>query len=318
MVDSLTIGLTVGLLVPAALLVIACVLWRHARARRLPATLLEVPHQTSKRVFLIRHGESEYNVWRKRSLRNGTALCVCDPFIFDPRLSPRGAQQAAQLRVELEQRALPEQIELVVCSPLTRALQTCALGFGLSTGSLTGEEPSDSNHHHQRRVLVCALPRERLDKAGDVGLPTEELRKRLPGDVFTFDEGSMSTERWWEGGGGGGDAETRSVQRESMAHLHARVAAFRAWLLGRPESCIAVVGHSAFFKAFMGSWSKPRNCEVCEVVVTPAGVHRVAGRKPPAAGEESNVGGPSRASRASIRAEDARRSRASTLATSKV
>jgi broad specificity phosphatase PhoE len=315
MADSLTVGLCVGLLVPAALVCIACVLWRH-RARRL--ALLELPDQKSKRVILIRHGESEYNVWRKQSLRNGTALCVCDPLIFDPRLSPRGVQQAVQLRAELEQRGLPEQIELLVCSPLTRALQTCALGFGLDCRSFTEQAAAQPNANPHRRALVCALPRERLDKAGDVGLPTEELRKRLPAGVFTFDEGSMGTERWWEGGGGGGDAETRSVQREKMAHMHTRVAAFRAWLLARPEGCIAVVGHSAFFKSFMGSWSKPRNCEICEVVVTTSAVHRAAAGAHGACAEETlqlRSGGPSWES---LRGTDHTRSRASTLATSKV
>ena len=42
----------------------------------------------------------------------------------------------------------------------------------------------------------------------------------------------------------------------------ARIGQFRLWLAERPEKVIAVVGHSNFFKFYLGMAEKLRNCEV--------------------------------------------------------
>ncbi|RYE56220.1 MAG: hypothetical protein EOP48_08510 [Sphingobacteriales bacterium] len=41
-----------------------------------------------------------------------------------------------------------------------------------------------------------------------------------------------------------------------------RIALFTEWLLNRPESCIVVVGHSAFFRDMLSTELKLKNFEV--------------------------------------------------------
>lgn len=210
---------------------------------------------SGKRVILIRHAESLYNAWRTKSFRNGSFLIVCDPMIFDPQLSKKGENQAARLRQELHRSGIHAEIDLIVTSPLSRAIQTCVKGFALDSDTPLTNCP----------VVACALHRERLDTSGDVGVPLEQLRESAP-SCIDFEDDSLDGD-WWEGGGGRWDAVSQEVHKENWCHAHARVLAFRSWLLQRPEPCIAVVGHSAFFKVFMGASHKLRNCEFCEVVV---------------------------------------------------
>eukprot|EP00949_MAST-11_sp_MAST-11-sp1_P002857 g2857.t1 len=171
--------------------------------------------------------------------------------IYDPCLSGNGVAQAEKLRGDIGQSAdMKSSIELIVASPLTRAIETAKIAFALDSEAPLVNAPA----------LVCSLHRERLDTSGDVGMPTSELRQRY-GDIFQFDDPTMGEEVWWQGGGGSGDAESKTVSKERWAHARQRVAKFQEWLLARPEHCIAVVGHSAFFKSLLGASRKLRNCE---------------------------------------------------------
>ena len=86
-----------------------------------------------KRVILVRHAESTWNEWRKRtSLCNGDlCCCVMDPGFVDPALSGRGIRQCARLRDRVEAKKLLQRVDLIVCSPLGRALDTCKAGFAV-------------------------------------------------------------------------------------------------------------------------------------------------------------------------------------------
>ena len=113
----------------------------------------------TKDVYFIRHGESMYNKWRRESFRNPCVLCcVCDPKLFDAGLSPAGEAQVRALHGELRSAQHPwlDEVELVVTSPLTRAIETPSELFS-------------RNHHTSRpraprtRAMVC-LPANRLRK----------------------------------------------------------------------------------------------------------------------------------------------------------
>lgn len=82
---------------------------------------------TPKTLYCIRHGESTFNEWRKRSLWTCTWICISDPEISDAPLSARGQTQVVQLRHQLEKHGWGQKIEKVFISPLTRAIDT-ALG----------------------------------------------------------------------------------------------------------------------------------------------------------------------------------------------
>jgi len=49
---------------------------------------------------------------------------------------------------------------------------------------------------------------------------------------------------------------------DRLGELLTRIAQFREWLASRPESVIVVVGHSNFFKYYLGMSEKLKNCEV--------------------------------------------------------
>lgn len=46
-----------------------------------------------KTLYLVRHGESTFNEWRKQSLRDFSWLWVRDPMIIDAPLSVKGKEQ---------------------------------------------------------------------------------------------------------------------------------------------------------------------------------------------------------------------------------
>ena len=79
---------------------------------------------TAKTLLLVRHGITEMNVYLGTS-GYGTPGFV-DPGKWDTRLTPDGEAQAKKLRTVLQD----EQIDLLVSSPLTRALLTADLALG--------------------------------------------------------------------------------------------------------------------------------------------------------------------------------------------
>jgi len=181
------------------------------------------------RIVCIRHGESTFNAAHR--LGGG------DPGHRDARLTPRGQAQAREAR----QRLTDIPFELVVVSPLTRAIETAAIVFG--------EHPS------QPRVLVEVLHRECQESSCDVGRATSEIAAEFP----HLDVGHLP-EIWWHAEPG---CEVGGYPVEPRHLFDARVAGFRGWLRTRPESTIAVVGHGTFFYHLTGTFLE--NCATIEL-----------------------------------------------------
>ena len=128
-------------------------------------------------------------------------------------------------------------VDLVVVSPLRRALQTYDLGL--------------RPHLQDRNIPVVALPHaaERLYLISDVGSPVQELEKEFP--YVNFDEIEDPTRPWWWTPAGGAYTEWRPVGRrqryacpgEPAADFAARMQRFQEWLDRRPEQKIVVVCH---------------------------------------------------------------------------
>lgn len=178
----------------------------------------------AKDVFLIRHGQSTFNVLYEAS--------GVDPLHFDAPLSELGAAQVADSRCAAETLG----VELVVTSPLMRALET-AMG-------LFGAAPVP--------ILVSSLHRERLANSCDIGKPPAVLSETFP----TLDFGHLD-ETWWHDG----EADHRGVAVEPDTVFMGRVEAFTRWIAARPEHTVAVVGHGTFFHRMTG-----RHLENCEVI----------------------------------------------------
>ena len=185
---------------------------------------------TTTRIVCIRHGESTFNAAHRATGE--------DPNHRDARLTPRGEAQAKAAQARL--RDIP--FELVVVSPLTRAIQTAALLF--------------DGHPAEPRLLVEVLHRECQESSCDVGRATSELAADFP----HLDVGHLP-EIWWHAEEGA--ALTFGLPIEPRPLFDRRVAGFREWLRARPEKTIAVVGHGTFFYHLTGTFLE--NCASIEL-----------------------------------------------------
>lgn len=180
-----------------------------------------------KSVFLIRHGESTFNSIYARTL--------VDPNLIDAPLSPLGETQVAQAR----DKAQALNVELVVTTPFTRALQTARGLFG-----------------EAHPLVIECLHRERVIASCDIGRSPRLLAADFPDLCFDH-----IGDPWWHCE----DVDDNGIPQEPLDVVHDRIEQFRAWLRTRPEQRIAVVGHSAFFFHMTGH--KFANCEILETTV---------------------------------------------------
>ena len=115
-------------------------------------------------MFLVRHGESEFNQAFRKTKR--------DPGIIDPPLTPLGIRQIQQTADFFRDK----DIQFCVSSPYQRALQTSAMLFDLTSRNLT----------------VNFLVGEQFGFSCDIGSPRSELEKKWPQIDF-----ENLTEVWW-------------------------------------------------------------------------------------------------------------------------
>lgn len=194
-----------------------------------PEGSIERPQVSQKQVYVVRHGESTFNT---RQDRDG------DPLDFDARLTDRGCQQAATVASHIIDLAP----DLIVSSPLTRALQTAQI-------VARGRVP----------VLVEPLVREWQLRSCDIGRPASILQHEFP--AFSF---AHLPERWWYEDIDGESAEPRDVIVEPRELFFDRVHQFRRWLQRHPAKNIVVVGHYTFF-IYLAK-RKLGNCELVPLI----------------------------------------------------
>jgi len=185
-----------------------------------PSDLPQEAMLRQQRVFLVRHGEGLHNATRNYKL-------------VDPSLTDRGFAQAKALKED------PRLVgaDLVVVSPLLRALQTALTIFGPSP---------------QGRFMISSLHSEIARSKCDRGRPKGEIAADLP-DIVAWDGFEDLPERWM------------LPRSDDKRWRQVRLPAFRAWLTARPEKHVVVVGHCEFFKGVCGRALD--NCEVFEVPV---------------------------------------------------
>lgn len=180
----------------------------------------------SKTVHLIRHGQSTFNAFMSLHGR--------DPMYFDAPLSPLGEEQAARLVNHF--RAVD--VELVVTTPFTRAIQTASAGF----------------REKDVPLLVSPHHRELLAASCDVGRSPNLLANEFPELDFT-----ALSDPWWHV-----EADHPGpFAREPEADFMERMKRFKGWIASRPEQDIAVVGHGMFFYHLTGTFLE--NAEVMTI-----------------------------------------------------
>lgn len=118
-----------------------------------------------KKVYLIRHGVAKHNVPDPHTGEHPDI--ANDITLTDPPLIPQGILQARVLGENLKRGGVRDTIDLVVCSPLSRCLQTAGYIFpnhfrrmpqdsvvaNPSRDDLIDVQMGDSEGHHSHAVL---------------------------------------------------------------------------------------------------------------------------------------------------------------------
>ena len=123
----------------------------------------------------------------------------------DSPLSPRGVRQAQNLSNQLlnkraQYQNVMNEIDLIVVSPLTRALQTTELGLKPYFDSIDPNREQGSNVASNFIPPIIALPyaAERLYLISDVGMSTSKLKARFPYVDFESEfQTKEEKEKWW-------------------------------------------------------------------------------------------------------------------------
>ena len=139
--------------------------------------------------------------------------------IVDPVLTEEGKAQVSRARAVLAPSVA--EFELVIVSPLTRAVET-ALGIFSGSGV---------------PMLVTPLLRERLGTRCDEGRTKAELLNDFP-CMASWEGTDELRELWWS--------------HQTEWDLFTRVDALRELIDARPERTIAVVGHGRIFSLLLG------------------------------------------------------------------
>ena len=176
-----------------------------------------------KKVYLIRHAQSEANA----------AIDLDNPtFYYDARITDFGKNDTLKLRELLT----GINFDLLVCSPLTRTLQT-----------FTNIFPKPI-----KNTKVLSLVREHLDHSCDVGRQPDILQKKFP--HFDF---SKLNKYWWNNAI---SLDEKKINQESIHDLDQRVLRFKEWVNKRKEKTIAVVSHGTFISRIIYNYFLD-NCE---------------------------------------------------------
>lgn len=251
-------------------------------------TFLKMSKQVSpKLISIIRHGRTEMNeVLSKHRWGDPN---FNDAELWDTRLTEIGQKQARQLNEALRdpnsKYAHLLHADLIVSSPLSRALHTAQLAFGdtrlfpvTSSTSSSSSTASSSTHIHvdnkAPRRLVHPLASERVYLSSDTGRHHAELSDEFPHWDYTL---LQPLDKWWyhdpifeprrlkKGDNVNGYVEWRpegyyAVAGEPTEVFRERMRALRQWLEDRSERHIVLVCHWAVARALTGS--DLTNCEV--------------------------------------------------------
>lgn len=248
----------------------------------------------NKRIIFLRHGRTYMNEY----LSKFSFGCpdFTDVFREDERhryqdspLSPTGANQAQTLAQHLsdiregkpgahgrvglseEDVALLGDLDLIVSSPLTRALKTLELGL-LPHVKETNPSPVP--------IIASPLATERLYLISDIGKPRSVLEKEFGHYVdfetgFSIDTSTTAAEHWWfmledhaqelescipsglqfqdyQEWRPNGEGQEYACPGEPDDHFERRMVKLYRWLESRPESTVALVCHWGVIDWFLG------------------------------------------------------------------
>lgn len=164
---------------------------------------------------------------RKKAVRQ-------DAQYFDSPLSEGGFAQCEQLRAgALEGRSPPPQVELVVVSPLTRALQTASAVFGADEAAPRMYSLEALREFCSKEFQPCDQRRPRDEQ--EAAFPHVDFRHVPPGQDTLLAPGAL----------------------EAPEGADARIRWLLAWLAQRPEKEIACVAHFQILSRILAEHLEP-------------------------------------------------------------
>ena len=187
----------------------------------------------------VRHGEAEHNV--------KTPGCMS---ILDPALTRKGVEQAKRLAASVQESG--RTFDIVITSPLRRAMQTAMHAFG---------------HLIDAEFIVSSLHTESGRKyRAQQGRSHSRLRAEYPTWDFSglVTSGPDASITWTSTSGG----RASGIAATAEGYMHPkppsrRLGEFKSLLLGLDQSKrVVVVGHSGTLLRLVGH--KMKNCEICE------------------------------------------------------
>lgn len=199
------------------------------------------PLHRCKTIHLVRHAQGFHNVAGEKD-----HSAYLSPELFDAQLTPLGWKQVDNLRNHVHSTGLSKRIELVICSPLLRTMQTAVGVFGggsykdgIDVPPLMTENAGNSSRPAISSLncppVVAVEPcREHLGVHWcDRRRSITEYMTLFPAIDFSLIESDA-------------DVLWKAEVRESNEELADRGIRFLNWLWTRKEKEIAVVTHSGF------------------------------------------------------------------------
>jgi len=198
----------------------------------------------AKVLHFLRHAEAEVNaagrVFEKDDPRKKAVRL--DMKYFDSRLSEKGLAACKELRVgTYKGRAAPPSVQLVLVSPLTRALQTATAVFGC------GEAGQPSLVSVEALREFCGKAFQPCDSRRD----PKELSADFPHAAF-------------ENVPAGPDTLLGPEVVESPESADARIRWLLSWIRSRPETNIACVGHMQILTRILTEHMAPAGWDTSE------------------------------------------------------
>ncbi|KAA8493689.1 Phosphoglycerate mutase-like protein [Porphyridium purpureum] len=192
-----------------------------------------------KTVHLVRHAQAESNAAFEVVGREA----YHDEQYADARLTLKGREQARRLGTHHAQALL--QVELVVCSPLSRTIETTLIAYEAAYAQAALAAPQAPAR--QPRLLLLEQCREKIgfnpcDRRSSRTEILEMFGERLHA-AFAEVSDELHGER---------DELWTREHRETADEIQARASSFVGWMMDRPERSMMCVTHSAFLSAGIG------------------------------------------------------------------